>query len=78
MLAFTDDQAVRRRLNLRWGVMPFWMPFCTDPEVGPAGFRGSVLTGSDVRGSLGPQALDCRRACATRANARMCCALQNT
>jgi hypothetical protein len=33
VLAFTDDQAVRRRLNLRWGVMPFWMPFCTDPEV---------------------------------------------
>lgn len=32
VLAFTDDQAVRRRLNLRWGVMPFWMPFCTDPE----------------------------------------------
>eukprot|EP00879_Flechtneria_rotunda_P014633 GHRR01015292.1.p1 GENE.GHRR01015292.1~~GHRR01015292.1.p1 ORF type:complete len:163 (+),score=13.56 GHRR01015292.1:978-1466(+) len=32
VFAFTDDQAVRRRLNMRWGVMPFWTPFCTDNE----------------------------------------------
>eukprot|EP00775_Hariotina_reticulata_P005779 gene5779-6018_t len=32
VFAFTDDQDVRRRLNLRWGVLPFWTLFCTDPE----------------------------------------------
>ncbi len=33
VFAFTDDQGVRQRLNLRWGVMPFRMPFCSEPEV---------------------------------------------
>ena len=30
--AFTDDEAVFRQLLLPWGVEPFLMPFCDDPE----------------------------------------------
>lgn len=33
IFAFTDSQDVRRRLNLRWGVMPFRLDFEDDPEV---------------------------------------------
>ncbi|KAF6261484.1 putative pyruvate kinase [Scenedesmus sp. NREL 46B-D3] len=32
VFAFTDSQSVRQRLNLRWGIMPFRMPFFPDPE----------------------------------------------
>ena len=32
VFAFTDSQDVRRRLNLRWGVMPFRLDFSADPE----------------------------------------------
>jgi len=32
VFAFTDSQDVRRRLNLRWGVMPFRLDFSVDPE----------------------------------------------
>lgn len=32
VFAFTDTQSVRQRLNLRWGLMPFRMPFCSEPE----------------------------------------------
>lgn len=32
IFAFTPDPAVRRRLNMRWGVMPFRMDFGEDPE----------------------------------------------
>ena len=30
--AFTDDEALFRQLLLPWGVEPFLMPFCDDPE----------------------------------------------
>ena len=30
--AFTDDEALFRQLLLPWGVEPFLMPFCEDPE----------------------------------------------
>jgi pyruvate kinase len=30
--AFTDDEVVFRQLLLPWGVEPFLMPFCADPE----------------------------------------------
>jgi pyruvate kinase len=30
--AFTDDEALFRQLLLPWGVEPFLMPFCADPE----------------------------------------------
>jgi pyruvate kinase len=30
--AFTDDAALFRQLLLPWGVEPFLMPFCADPE----------------------------------------------
>jgi pyruvate kinase len=30
--AFTDDEALFRQLLLPWGVEPFLMPFCQDPE----------------------------------------------
>lgn len=32
IFAFTDQQDVRQRLNLRWGVMPFRLDFAQDPE----------------------------------------------
>jgi pyruvate kinase len=32
IFAFTDSQAVRQRLNLRWGVMPFRLAFSKHPE----------------------------------------------
>lgn len=32
IFAFTDDQGVRQRLNMRWGVIPFRMDFQEDPE----------------------------------------------
>jgi pyruvate kinase len=32
IFAFTDSQAVRQRLNLRWGVMPFRLDFSASPE----------------------------------------------
>eukprot|EP00210_Caulerpa_lentillifera_P005663 g5416.t1 len=32
IFAFTDNQAIRRRLNLRWGVCPFLMEFDPSPE----------------------------------------------
>lgn len=32
IFAFTDQQDVRQRLNLRWGVIPFRTPFSEDPE----------------------------------------------
>lgn len=32
IFAFTDSQAVRQRLNLRWGVMPFRLDFSDSPE----------------------------------------------
>lgn len=32
IFAFTDTQEVRRRLNLRWGVMPFRLNFLDNPE----------------------------------------------
>jgi pyruvate kinase len=30
--AFTDDEVLFRQLLLPWGVEPFLMPFCADPE----------------------------------------------
>jgi len=33
IFAFTDQQPVRQRMNLRWGVMPFRLDFDADPEV---------------------------------------------
>ena len=32
IFAFTDDEALFRQLLLPWGVEPFLMPFCDDPE----------------------------------------------
>jgi len=32
IFAFTDQQEVRQRMNLRWGVMPFRLDFEADPE----------------------------------------------
>jgi pyruvate kinase len=32
IFSFTDQQDVRQRLNLRWGVMPFLLEFSPDPE----------------------------------------------
>ncbi|KAK9817658.1 hypothetical protein WJX72_000267 [[Myrmecia] bisecta] len=32
IFAFTDNQEVRQRMNLRWGVMPFRLDFSNDPE----------------------------------------------
>lgn len=36
IFAFTDQQPVRQRMNLRWGVMPFRLDFDADPEVNVA------------------------------------------
>jgi pyruvate kinase len=32
IFAFTDNEALFRQLLLPWGVEPFLMPFCDDPE----------------------------------------------
>lgn len=32
IFAFTDDQEVRQRMNMRWGVIPFRLDFEDDPE----------------------------------------------